>query len=437
VAEIRPFRGVRYNEQLLKDLAKVICPPYDIITLQMEQELYLRSEYNFVRLEFSRELPQDTAMDNKYTRAAATLEQWLRQGILKADEVPAIYLHDHYFMHEGKKFRRRGIIVRVRLEEWDKMVVRPHEGTQARARSDRLTLLWACQANFSPILALFEDRGQQVSSVLAREEYNKPVINLGMATGEHHNVWTITEPAVINQISSSLAPQPLYIADGHHRYESALTYRREKRDCSSSVSADEAFNFVMMELVDFADPGLVILPPHRLVRGISKSTLNELMAKLGAFFEIDELALSMPDVWQQVDALLTSKANQVKLALFGLAPRSLFVLSLRDLAIASQMMPYFHSELYKRLEVSVVDHIILEKLLGLSSEKEEAIIAYSYDKVEAVNKVLNGEYQLAFLLSPIKAEVIKAIADAGERMPRKSTYFYPKPPAGLVFNRLV
>jgi len=434
VAEVRPFQGVRYNEQQAKDVAAVICPPYDIITPQMEQELYKHSEYNFVRLESNRELPQDTATDNKYTRSAAILKQWLQQDILKVDEVPAIYLHDHCFTYEGRKYKRRGIIVRVRLEEWDKMVIRPHEGTQAGARSDRLALLWACQANFSPILALFEDQGQHVTSLLTMQEGNKPVINLSIASGESHIVWAITEPVAINQIYNSLAHQPLYIADGHHRYESALTYQREKYACSSSVSGDEAFNFVMMELVDFSDPGLVILPPHRLVRGISKSTLNELMTKLESFFEIDELSLSMLDVWQQVDDLLAGKTNQVKLAVFGLKAGRIFVLSLRDSSAASQMMPYFHSELYKRLDVSVVDHIILEKLLGLSSESDEEIITYSYDRVNAVNRVLNEEYQLAFLLNPIKAEVIKAIADAGDRMPRKSTYFYPKPPAGLVFN---
>jgi len=437
VAEIRPFRGVRYNQLLVKDLASVICPPYDIITPQMEQELYRCSEYNFVRLESSRELPQDTATDNKYTRSAATLEWWLEQSILKPDEVPAIYLHDHYFTYQGTEYKRRGIIVRVRLEEWDRMVVRPHEGTLAEPKSDRLSLLWACQANTSPILALFDDQGQQVSSLLAAEERNRPIINLS-TTEESHYVWAITEPQVINQIRRSLAHQPLYIADGHHRYESALTYRRERLACSSSVSADEAFNFVMMELVDFSEPGLIILPPHRLVRGISRATMSELMAKLRSFFEIEELSLSKPDTWQQVDDLLAGEeAKQVRLVVFGLAAERLFVLRLRDFTIASQMMPYFHCELYKRLDVSIVDHIILEKLLGLGSGREEAILAYTYDREDAVNRVSDQEYQLAFLLSPIKPEVVKAIADASDRMPRKSTYFYPKAPAGLVFNRLV
>ncbi len=436
MAEIRPFRGVHYHQSLTGDWPAVICPPYDIIAPQLQQELYQRSENNFVRLEFGRELPQDTVTDNKYTRAAATLEQWLKQGVLEVDEAPAIYLHDHYFTHQGKEYKRRGIVALVRLEEWDKMVVRPHEGTVAESMKDRLSLLWALQANTSPILALYEDQGQQISSLLASQERSEPLINLRSVDGEGHIVWAITEAEAINQISSSLAEQPLYIADGHHRYESALAYQRERRVSSPSTSKDEAFNFVMMTLVDFADPGLVILPPHRLVRGISKPTLNELTAKLKVFFEIEELPLSAPGVWQQVDDLL-AETNEVRLILFGPATEHLFVLRLRDLAAVSQMVPYFHSELYQRLDVSIVDHIILEKLLALSSDNEKTALAYSYDRLDAIDRVLAQEYQLALLLSPVKAETIKAIADVGDKMPRKSTYFYPKLPSGLIFYRLV
>ena len=437
MAELHPFRAVHYNQSLVKDLSAVICPPYDIITSQLQQELYQRSQYNFVRLEHGRELPQDTAIDNKDTRSASTLEQWLKEGILMVDEVPAIYVHDHYFTYQGRKYRRRGVVVCVRLEEWDAMVIRPHEGTLSEPKGNRLSLLWACQANTSPIWALFEDQRQQVSALLTSPEPSKPIISLTSASGESHFVWAITEPGVVNQICNSLAHQPLYIADGHHRYESALTYQRERRACSSSESASTAFNFVLMELVDFADPGLIILPPHRLVRGISKSRLDGLMAKLRSFFEIEELPLNVSDVWRQVDDSLTGETNQVRLVLLGLKAEHLFVLRLRDLVNASQMMPYFHCELYRRLDVSIVDHIILEKLLGLNSGREETILGYSYDKQDALNKVLDQEYQLAFLLKPIKPELVKAIADAGDRMPRKSTYFYPKLPAGLVFNRLM
>jgi uncharacterized protein (DUF1015 family) len=437
VAEVHPFRGVHYNQLLAKDLAGVICPPYDVISPQLQQELYHRSEYNFVRLEHNRELPQDTATDNKYTRSAATLEQWLKQGILVVDEVPAIYLHDHYFNHKGKECRRRGIIVCVRLEGWDEMVVRPHEGTLVEHTNDRLSLLWVCQANTSPILALFEDQGRQVSSLLATQEQSQPMLGSRDTYGERHNVWAITEPEVIDRIGASLAHQPLYVADGHHRYESALTYQRERRASSSSASADEAFNFVMMELVDFSDPGLIILPAHRLVRGMSRAALSELTTKLNSFFEIEELPLGKTDVRQQIDHLLTAgETNGVRLVLLGLAEGRLLLLRLRDSTTVDQMMPYFHSELYRKLEVDVVDNVILGKLERLGGG-EELTLSYSHDGEDAVNKVLDQEYQLAFLLSPVKVEVVKAIADAGDRMSRKATYFYPKVPAGLVLHRLV
>ena len=211
MAEIRPFRGVRYNQSLISDLKTVICPPYDIITPQTQQELYHNSEYNFVRLEYSRELPQDTATDNKYTRSAANLEQWLEQGILTVDESPAIYLHDHYFTHQGTQYRRRGIIARVRLEEWDKKSILPHEGTLDNPKGDRLNLLWACQANTSSILALFQDREQKLSSLLAAQEQDDPVIHLSSDDGQNHRVWAITEPEIIAQICRSLALSLIHI----------------------------------------------------------------------------------------------------------------------------------------------------------------------------------------------------------------------------------
>jgi uncharacterized protein (DUF1015 family) len=269
----------------------------------------------------------------------------------------------------------------------------------------------------------------------AQAQKNKPLISLSSLDGESHNIWAITEPQVVDQICSSLAEQPLYIADGHHRYESALAYRREKHTRFPSASADEAFNFVMMTLVDISDPGLLILPCHRLVRGISKPAIDGLIAKLTGLFEIEELPLSLPGVCQQVDDLVM-KTNDNRLLLFGLA-ENILALKLRNSAITSQMMPYFHSELYKRLDVSIADHIILEKLLGLSNGREETRIAYSYDKQDTVNRVLDQEYQLALLVSPVKVKMVKAIADAGDRLPRKSTCFYPKLPAGLVVNRLV
>jgi uncharacterized protein (DUF1015 family) len=433
MADIHPFRGVHYNQRKVKDLAEVICPPYDVISPQLQQELYQRNEYNFVRLEHNRELPQDTTTDNKYTRSAAVLERWLAQKVLVADEAPSIYLHDHYFHHGGREYHRRGIIAGVRLQEWADNVVRPHEGTLAEHTTDRLSLLWVCQANTSPILALFEDKGGQVASLLAEEEKSPSMLGSSEIDGERHNLWAINKPEAIKQLSANLASQPLYIADGHHRYESALSYQRERRACASTVSGKEAFNFVMMELVDFADPGLVILPAHRLVRGMSRAALSELNTRLNSFFEVEELPIGKTDVWGQIDRLLSGgNSGEVRLALLGLVEGKLLRLKLRDSSAADQMMPHFHSELYKRLDVDIVDSIIPHEL----GESGQSVISYSYDGQDAVDRVLSQEYQLAFLLSPVRAEAVKAIADAGDKMSRKATYFYPKAPAGLVLHRL-
>ncbi|MGD9117713.1 MAG: DUF1015 domain-containing protein [Dehalococcoidia bacterium] len=431
MAEILPFPGVHYNPRKVKDLADVICPPYDVISPQLQQELYQRNEYNFVRLEHNRELPQDTTTDNKYTRAAAVLERWLAQEVLVVDKTPTLYLHDHYFHHGGREYRRRGIIAGVRLQEWADNIIRPHEGTLAEHTDDRLSLLWLCQANTSPILALFEDKGQ-VSALLASKEKSPPLLSASDKDGERHKLWTIDEPEAINQLVASLADQPLYIADGHHRYESALSYQRERRAVSPSVSGDEAFNFVMMELVAFDDPGLVILPAHRLVRGMSKATLSELAARLNSFFEVEELPIGKSDVWKQIDRLLSGgNRDEVRLALLGLVEGKVLRLRLRSSNAADQMMPHFHSELYKRLDVDIVDSVIPHK-----PGESRSIISYSYDGQEAVDCVLHQECQLAFLLSPVRAEAVKAIADAGDKMSRKATYFYPKAPAGLVLHRL-
>lgn len=437
MAEIHPFRGGHYNQSLVSDLSKVICPPYDVISPQLQRELYARSEYNFVRLEFGRELPQDTVGDNKYTRAASILEQWLGQGILQVDETPGIYIHDHYFQFQERRHRRRGIITRVRLEEWEARAVRPHEGTLSGPRRDRLDLLWTLQTNTSPVLAMYEDTGQQIAPILERESARQPIIRASGLDSERHDIWAITDKDTIRQIASNLSEQPLYIADGHHRYSSALTYRRERRSFSApAVSGNEPYDFVMMTLVDLADPGLVNLAPHRLVRGIPRPLLDGLMTKLGAFFEIDRLPITTPGIWHQVDELLLN-TDETRLVFFGPERNNILILRMRDTADISSMMPSFHTELFQRLDVSIVDHVILEKLLEIDAADDEEKVHYSHDRQSAVNRVLDQEYQLAFFLRPVQPQMVRVIADARETMPRKSTYFYPKTPVGLIFNRLV
>ncbi|MFC1917740.1 DUF1015 domain-containing protein [Chloroflexota bacterium] len=437
MAEVHPFRGVQYNQGLIANLADVICPPYDIINSSLQRELYRRSEYNFVRLEFQHEFPQDTGEDNKYTRAAAVLCDWLDKGVLLLDKSPAIYLHDHHFMHQGRKYRRRGMTVLVRLEEWSKMVVRPHEGTLNRPKSDRLNLLWALKANTSPILALFTDEEKRIASVLDRRSKEEPIIRVTDFNDEEHILWPIVDGKSVSQICEVLAGQPLYIADGHHRYESALTYMHERIACAEKVTGDEPFHYVMMTIVDFDDPGLVILPAHRLVGGLSHAVLGRVLDRLETFFDIEEVPLISSDIAGQVEDMLSDGEGEVRLLMYGLDRKSLYLLRLKDTEGVAKMMPHFHSEHYRKLNVSVLDHVVLEKILGVGVEEDNVMVHYLSDAVEAVQKVQAAEYQLVFMLNPVRSRVIKDIADAGDRMPRKSTYFYPKLPSGLVFYRQV
>jgi len=437
LAEIRPFHGVHYNPSLEKDLSKVICPPYDIISPQLQQELYQRSENNFVRIEYGKELPQDKDTNNKYTRAAATLKRWLEQQILMADGTPALYLDEHHFTHQGKTLRRHSINCLVKLEDWSKMIIRPHEGTLAKPKSDRLSLLWALQADTSPIMALYEDIRGEIASLLDKETKKKSAFNASNVNGESHRMWSITSEVVIDRIRGSLSDQPLYIADGHHRYESALAYQRERHSSSSPGIKEEPYDFVMMTLIDIGDPSLIILPAHRLVRGLEPSALDELPSRLETFFNVVEYPINKTDVRSQIKGLLAENDEEAKLVLCGLKKGCLQVLTLRDTNVVRPMFPAFHSELYQKLDVSIVDHVILEELLGLTHDKAGAFLDFVNDAPEALKKVLDGEYQLGIIVNPVKPAVIKAIADIGDRMPRKSTYFYPKVPAGLVSYRFV
>jgi len=346
-------------------------------------------------------------------------------------------LSGNLFSYLNKRYRRRSIICLVRLEEWDTAVIRPHEGTISKDKSDRLQILWTLKANTSSILSLYQDSQRQLTSLLEAESRSEPFLEGKGSSGEVHYLWAITDPEKIDLITSAFRDKPLYIADGHHRYESALTYRREKRILSAAspdADTEKPFDFIMMTLVDMEDSGLLILPSHRLIRGISSSMASGLLNGLKTFFTVSEIPLNRENIRQQVDDLLIEKKNSVKLLLYGLTQERLLVLELDDFERVSVITPYFHSDLYQRLNVSIVDHVIMEKLLGITYDIAHEHLAYCSDSVDAINGI-NEEYQLAVLLNPVTPEAIKTIADSGDRMPRKSTYFYPKIPTGLVFYK--
>jgi len=316
------------------------------------------------------------------------------------------------------------------------MEIRPHEGILSAPKEDRQNLLWALKVNTSPVLMMYQDIDGKIAAALAKAIHKKPVVNTAVPEGDKHKVWAVTEPEIIDFITRTLIPQPFYIADGHHRYTSALAYRREKMTMTPGTSPNDPINFVMSTLVSFNDPGLIILAPHRLIRGLLKTSLEELVKELNEFFEVIELPANTRDAWQKLDAVL-SQADGIRLGLFGPDTEKFYALNLRDVEAVAKSIPYFHSEIYRKLDVSVLDHLVLEKILGLGiGGSDETKISFSYDREDAVKQVSNGEYQLAFFLKPTKPELIKAVADANDKMPRKSTYFYPKAPAGLVVNPL-
>ena len=473
---VSPFRGIRYNQRIAGDLAQVICPPYDVISPEQQKLYYERDGYNAIRIEHPAEHSEGEA-DDKYTRAATTFRQWLKQGVLQIDDRSAFYLHDYCFMFRGETRRRRGLIARVKLEPWGSGIY-PHEETGAKAKADRLYLMRACQASFSPLICLYQDAKQEVISLLSQASQDKPAmafsakaLSVGkeqkgnlFGSDESHTIWAITDPKFKQQIEQYLSPRPLYMADGHHRYETALIYQEERmrflreRDTGGGgtyPAEQEAFNYVMTELVEFSDPGLVVLPVHRLVRGIRHSSapkagdqnesadeMSVLREKLERFFILKPVPLSggMPLSGSNNQSLMS---GNYFLGVLGLKKGYLVLLTKREDVSFDDMMPAEHSSAYKQFEVSILNHIILDRMLGLYRKMsgpvpvlDEEKVVYTMDADEAQRETTEGKYDLAFLLNPPQLETVRAIANAGDRMPRKSTYFYPKAPAGLIINPL-
>jgi len=463
--EVSPFRGICYNQGIVGDLARVLCPPYDVITSEQQKLYYEESSYNAIRLEFPAEGLELT--DDRYQRAAITFQQWLKDGVLQLDSVSSFYLHDHRFEYSGEKRVRRGLIARVKLGPWGSGIY-PHEETFPKAKSDRLHLMRACRSNFSPLLSLYQGSERKIASILSEASRAEPIIEAsvlypstggGQACpersrrdegGEAHTLWAITDPEIKRELSQFLSSQPLYIADGHHRYETALNYQQERAQGQSARFASchsegakrpknltqgrlreefqkEAFRYVMLELVDFSDPGLVVLPLHRLVRGIAPSILGGLGDQLRNFFVLESVPLEAGD--PDASGLPADSC----LGILGLQPDSLVVLKRRQDISLEAMMPGNRSQAYREFGVSILNHIILDKVLSGAKDLD---VAYTVDLKEAHQQIKEGKYQLAFLLNPPQPGIVKAVADAQDRMPSKSTYFYPKLPAGLIINPL-
>lgn len=425
MAEISPFQGIQYNQDKIRDIAAVICPPYDVISPEEQQGYYKASEFNVIRIEHGIILPDDNAKNNKYIRARNTFDQWLKDSILTMDNAQAFYIHEQGFVVGGSKKKRLGLIACVKLEPWENRIIFPHEHTLQKVKSDRLELMKSCNANISPILGLYDDPGNKVTKLMeAKSLPSKLFIDITVGN-ETHKVWKANEPEFVQRCSHFISPKPIYIADGHHRYETALAYRDERRKTTPSYSGYEAFNFIMMTLVSFSDPGLVMLPIHRLIKGIQPNVLPELNKQLSSFFNIKSTPINRYE-------LIENKMPGIKVV--GLEPGNVLTLRLLPAISLDEVMPKGRTSVYKRLDVSVVEHLIIENLLGIHNVSEH--VTYTPDTEQTVTAVEKGEYQLGIILNPMAVTTIKAIADAKDRMPRKSTYFYPKLPTGLIINRL-
>ena len=423
MADVRPFPALRYAPNI--DLQRVICPPFDIITSKEQRRLYRLSPHNAVRLE----LPKD---GDPYKAAAKTLRQWLKKGILVPEETPALYVYQQEFRHGGQSYRRRVLFGRLRVEPWERGAVLPHERTFSAPKEDRLNLLRSLRLNTSPVFLIYPDSQHQIAPLIARAMSLPPEVEFAAGDGLGQRLWRIADPNLIAAISRGLQSDKLYVADGHHRYETALAYRRESLAGAASPSQDAAEEYALVALTEVDDPGLLVLPIHRLMD--VDLPLERALDSLIPMFEI-EVRPSLAD-------LLRDMADRGRMVnCFGLIAAEspdFFLLTMFDRDAAEPFLPSDRSPAWRRLDAAIATHVILRQALGLTDTQMEdtRTVWFGEDAEAAVAAVRKRRASYALLLNPISPRAVLAIADRGERMPQKSTFFYPKIPTGLLFNPL-
>lgn len=430
MADIRAFRGFRYDPARVGPLAEVVCPPYDVIDAALQQRLYEISPYNAVRLELTRE--EAGATGTKYERAAATLRSWLLEGVLRQDSSRSLYVYEQEFRVEGVQRLRRGFFARVRLEPFGSGRVFPHEQTLAGPKEDRLQLYRATGFNISPIFGLYPDPQQEVITVLEPFLHASPPQEACDHLGVIHRLWVVSDPAAINRVVGLMGPRPVYIADGHHRYETGLKYLEELRAAGEAFDPEHPACFALMMLVGMNDPGLVILPTHRLVDIPRTVTIAELEQRLTPTFQVVQRCGSdAVAAWEYVQL----DGSQQVLAFGTAADGQWLVVRLRDPGAMDRVAPE-RSPAWRGLAVSVLHRLVLEQLL--TPDLLGGVPRYRYVHLleEVRGELGRGDCRLAVLVPPATMEHLVAVAAQGETMPPKSTYFYPKLLTGLVFHSL-
>lgn len=439
MVQIVPFKGVYYNQEKIKDLRLVTAPPYDAISPAQQEELYQKSPYNVVRLILNKnEAPK------KYQEPAQFLRQWLDEEILISSEKPALYLYEQkYHVPQGKKDRimiRRGIIARARLEDFSSGKILPHEKTHKSAKVDRLNLMKECKANLSQIFSFYSDQEGIVSYILEQTITKEtPFVDVKDENEVEHRLWEITEPNTIKTICQQIENCPIFIADGHHRYETSLKYRNLCRQEDLVWNEDKAYNFTSMMLVNMDDADLTILPIHRLIRHLKHFDLEQLKEILEEYFALKEFKYTTGEESKAIEKLLTAMHHHDGRHRFGMygGNDKLYLLTLKSQNILSQIKAKSYSAQWAYLDVTVLHDVLIDHILKAGEQEwGEEHITYTIDAKQAMDLVNQRQYQLAIFLNPTRIEQVKAIAHAGEKMPQKSTFFYPKLLSGLIINHL-
>lgn len=436
MAKIIPFHGTAYDASVIGDVAQVVAPPYDIIDAAGQRALYDRHPHNIIRLELGLDQPGDSPTNNRYRRAGATLHEWLRSGALKRDAQPALYYHTIDYRPPASDPRTpmkvlKGFLATVKLETLDSGHIYPHENTRAAAKTDRLNLLDACKTNFSPIWSLYSDPQGVVIALLERAVKGKPArFDFTDDDGFRQQLWAVTDPAILAHAVEAMDPKPLFIADGHHRYETALNYQRLRRQQAGSPAGYQPYDGVLMLLAALEDPGLTVLPTHR-VTTTPLPPYDKLRALLADQFELQEFpytAGTRSAVGAQFLEALRTKGRMVPMFGLALKGKDLYLM----LTLKPAHRPQSDASPRAKLDVSLLQQLIATTLC--QTQQEQEAILYTKDDHEALDWVADGTGTGALLLNPTKVSEVQAVATAGERMPHKSTYFFPKPLTGLVMN---
>jgi len=439
MAEIVPFRAIRYAATRGRELGQLLAPPYDLVSLELRDEL-LRIPQNIIHVTLGEDRPGDgPATTNKYVRAAESWTSWLAQGTLRRDPTPALYpLEQTFWAPDGRNLGRRGFMAAVRLHEFNEGVIVPHEKTLVAPKADRLEVIKAVKANLSPILGLYRDEAGATARVLDAASQDELAAETDSDDGVHQRLWRSDDPEIVKALQDLLAPKRIFIADGHHRYETALVYRRMLEAQNPGLPANGGHHYILMFLCPMNDPGLFLFATHRLVFGLKDFSVAGFLEKLGRYFTVETLAedIRRPAGRAWAISKLGEHAGKSTTFLMVTAEdRRARIVTLRDdVDLGDAELPA--NQTLAALDVTVLHSIVLQHLLGLSPQTQEKQenVTFVRDAGEAVNRVLSGEHPVGFLLNPTPMWQVEAVGEAGETMPQKSTLFYPRLMSGLVMR---